>query len=126
MGTLHLRLAHVLDDVAQLLPHVLSLLGILHTLAGDELMHLSDVVNDAVADGLELLTVGRRDGVEVVIHVLEADLRRALESVDHLQAGIGPEVEPHVALQYILVGGHTAQPDGLLAAHGLEGTLVVL
>ena len=65
MSTLHLGLTHILDDLTQLLTHVLRLLGVLHTLAGDELVDLCDVVDDAVTDGGELSAVLLGDGVVV-------------------------------------------------------------
>ena len=108
VGALHLGLTHILDDLAQLLTHVLRLLGVLHTLAGDELVDLCDVVDDAVTDGGELSAVLLGDGVVVVVYVLYRYLRSTLEGVDHLQTGIGTEVEPHVLLQHILVAGHAS------------------
>ena len=57
VSTLHLGLTHILDDLTQLLTHILRLLGVLHTLAGDELVDLCDVVDDAVTDGGELSAV---------------------------------------------------------------------
>ena len=108
VSTLHLGLTHILDDLAQLLTHVLRLLGVLHALAGDELVDLCDVVDDAVTDGGELSAVLLGDGVVVVVYVLYRYLRSTLESVDHLQTGIGTEVEPHVLLQHVFVAGHAS------------------
>ena len=108
VGTLHLGLTHILDDLAQLLTHVLRLLGVLHALAGDELVDLCDVVDDAVTDGGELSAVLLGDGVVVVVYVLYRYLRSTLEGVDHLQTAIGTEVEPHVLLQHVFVAGHAS------------------
>ena len=65
-------------------------------------------------------------GVEVVVDMFGRYLRSTLQRIDHLQAGISTEMEPHITLQHVFVGGKLTQTDRFLASHRLEGTLVLI
>lgn len=71
--------------------------------ACDEPVGLFEEFVNRIADGNELIDVGLRHGIEVVVHVFQARFKHAFETVDDLRDAVASEVEPGVFLHSLHV-----------------------